>query len=266
VAPSTHPWPPAAAPATLVREAGELAAAGLLAPLGWSDRGSRAAARLLAAASPPASGPGSRTPVVLVHGYGGSRAGWLPLGARLARAGFVHVHATTYNPFTTDLPGIARALVADCSAALDLAGADRVHVVGHSLGGVVLRYAARHLGLARRIGTAVTVASPHGGTPVARLGRGPVAAALRPGSPVLTDLRRGASADGVRWVAYYSDADLVVGPGSGRLDEPALHAQNVLVPDVGHLGILRAPLFLDSVTALLAADPVARLAPRAAAA
>jgi hypothetical protein len=72
-----------------------------------------------------------------------------------------------------------------------------------------------------------------------------------PGSPLLTGLRRGARADGVRWVAYWSDRDLVVDPRSARLDEPALRAENVLVPDVGHLGILRAPRFLDSVTALL---------------
>ena len=250
-----HVWTLASAtPSTLVREVGEVAAAGMLSPLGWSDRASRAAARMLSGARTPGTGARHRTPVVLVHGYGGGRCTWLPLAARLARAGFVNVHTTTYNPFTTGLADIARDLVTDCLRAQDLAGSDQVHVVGHSLGGVVLRAAARHRGLAGCLGSAVTVASPHGGTPAARLCWGPAAAAVLPGSPLLRQLRRAACADGVRWVAYYSDRDLVVRPDSARLEEPALRAVNVLVPDVGHLGILRAPLFLDSVTALLESE------------
>ena len=55
-------------------------------------------------------------------------------------------------------------------------------------------------------------------------------------------------------MAYYSDCDLIVRPDSARLAEPVLQAVNVNVPDVGHLGILRAPRFLDSVVQLLVAD------------
>jgi pimeloyl-ACP methyl ester carboxylesterase len=206
----------------------------------------------------PAEGtPRHAVPVVLVHGYGGSPAAWSPLVRELRRAGFSEVHAPAYNALTTSLEGIARRLVVRCRAAMETAGADHLHLVGHSLGGIVVRYAVHRLGLAEHVGTAVTVAAPHRGTRVASLGWG-AARALRPGSPVLADLDRPGDRGRVRWVAYWSDRDLVVCPDSARLEEDGARAVNVAVPDAGHLGVLRAPAFLGSVVQqLLAAEELA---------
>jgi len=236
-------------PMALKRELGELATAALMYPIGGTELGRRALCR------PPtrrAAGIGPRRPpVVLVHGYGGNRSNWLPLERRLSREGFVDVHAHTYNVLSTSIPDIARALTARCHAAADEAGAAQVVVLGHSLGGVVLRCAVERFGLASRVSTAVTVATPHRGTRVALWGPGQVAASLRPGSPLLNSLRRGTGDGDLRWVAYWSDCDLVVPPDSARLATDVPGARDVPVPGVGHLGILRAPAFLDSVVALL---------------
>lgn len=205
-------------------------------------------------AAPFASAAGHRTPVVLVHGFGGNASTWSLLERWLTAAGFAVSHATTYSPFARCVTDVARALVGDCHGALERAGTDQVHLIGYSLGGVVVRYAVQELGLEPHVRTAVTVAAPHRGTLAARLGPGTVAAALTPGSGILEELRRGARASSVRWVSYYSDRDLVVRPRSSRLDERALRATNVLVPGVGHLGILRSPLFLASVVHLLCHD------------
>ena len=199
-------------------------------------------------------GPRHTTPVVLVHGYGGTRSTWSPLERRLQDAGVTRLHTMTYSPFAPCVPEIARSLDRMCHDAMDRAGTDRVHLVGHSLGGVVVRYAVQELGLEPHVRTAVTVASPHSGTPAALLVCGALVASLRPGSALLVQLRRRAWTSGVRWVAYYSDADLVVRPRSSRLDEPSLGATNVLVPGAGHLGIVRSPLFLASVVDLLTRD------------
>lgn len=194
------------------------------------------------------------TPVVLVHGYGGTRSTWSPLQRRLSDAGCTGLHALTYTPFAPCVPTIARALVGECHDAMDRAGTDRVSLVGHSLGGVVVRYAVQELGLEPHVRTAVTVASPHRGTRAAVLGRGTLVVSLRPGSPLLEELRRRARPSDVRWVSYYSDVDLVVRPRSSRLDDPGLGATNVLVPGAGHLGIVRSPQFLSSVVDLLTRD------------
>lgn len=238
----------------LYRELGSLAAAAVLYPLGATEAADRRLLRLLVAADSPSC---HRTPVVLVHGYGGNRSNWRPLECRLAAAGFVNVHAMSYNPMVHDIPELADLLVRDCIEAMSGAGEDRVHVVGHSLGGVILRYAIQRRGLSKHVGTAVTVAAPHAGTPVARLGRGRVAAALRPSSPLLAELDATAQDSPVRWVAYYSDSDVVVPPRSARLSPPALRARNVLVPDQGHISILFSPPLLDGAVAdLLAGEAV----------
>jgi pimeloyl-ACP methyl ester carboxylesterase len=238
--------------AHLARELGEIAWAAVLLPWGWTAVANRALLRLM---QPEPVEPATlhHAPIVLVHGYGGSRASWLPLERVLRRAGFVNVHAATYNAMTTSLDDIARRLATRCHEAMEAAGTDHLHLVGHSLGGVVVRYAVQRLGLAGDVRTAVTVAAPHRGTHVASLGWGAVARALRPASPILEDLERDTDAAGVRWVAYYSDHDLIVSPDSARLDEHRFHVLNVPVPDVGHLGILRAPVFLRSVVRLLLA-------------
>jgi pimeloyl-ACP methyl ester carboxylesterase len=242
--------------AHLARELGELARAVLVLPWRATVGGNRS---LQPVHHEPAGGSTLRSaPVVLVHGYGGSPASWSPLERELRRAGFTNVHAAAYNAMTTSLEDIARRLVAQCHEAMQAAGTDHLHLVGHSLGGVVVRYAVHRLGLARHVRTAVTVAAPHRGTQVAAFGWGGVARALRPGSPVLEDLESPGDAEGVQWVAYYSEHDLIVCPDSARLDEGRSRAVNVAVPDVGHLGVLRAQAFLGSVVRqLLAAEEAA---------
>jgi Palmitoyl protein thioesterase len=239
--------------AQFARDLGEIAWAVLLFPWRATVMGNRAGQ---SGHREPAEGTRLHSaPVVLVHGYGGSPAAWSPLERELRRAGFTNVHAAAYNAMTTSLDDIARRLVTQCHEAMEIAGTNHLHLVGHSLGGVVVRYAVQRLGLARHVGTAVTVAAPHRGTPVASLGWGGAARALRPGSPVLEDLQRPGDGVGVHWMAYYSDRDLIVGPDSARLDEDSSRAVNVAVPNVGHLGVLRAPVFLGSVVRqLLAAE------------
>jgi pimeloyl-ACP methyl ester carboxylesterase len=225
-------------------------------------------ARDLAAYDPELRGGGRHeTPVVLVHGYRGRRASWALLEQRLHDDGFATVHAVTDDD-SADVAALAERLDRICRSAMQAAGASRVHLVGHSLGGVVLRHAVHRLGLAEHVDAAVTIAAPHRGAPVAWLGRVPVAVDLRPGSPVLAALETAARSDHVRWLALWSDRDVVVPPWSARLTAPALQADNVLVPAQGHLSILRAPALLEHVARCLAAverDRTGRSAAAAAA-
>lgn len=212
----------------------------------------------------PATGDRGReafqAPVVLVPGYGGNRTNWEALERALWRAGFANLHATAYNPLTTDVPGIAASLAQTCRDAMASAGTSRVHLIGHSLGGVVVRYAVTRLGLSANAATAVTIAAPHRGTAVARLGRGPAAAGLRPGSPLLAELSDPPK-DRVRWLAYYSNLDVVAPPRSARLELPALAARNILVPDEGHLSILRSARLVSSIAVELAGVELAGVEP-----
>lgn len=181
------------------------------------------------------------TPVVLVHGYGHNRSGWFVVEQALRKAGFHRITTLNYNPLRHDVPEIAARLKDHVDLVRSVTGSERVHVIGHSLGGIVLRWYVQELGGDACVGTAATIATPHEGTVSARLiaPLGHAAKQLLPGSAVIRRLDEGAALSPVRWVAYYSNIDLLVQPSrSARLDHPALDAANVLVKDHGHLSIL----------------------------
>lgn len=179
------------------------------------------------------------TPVLLVHGFGHNRSAWMVLERHLRKAGFTSVHTFNYNPFIHDVPEIGRRLKERVDLLRAVTGAPKVHLVGHSLGGIVIRWFVQELGGDEVVDTAVSVASPHQGT-LAALGVatapfGRTAKQLLPGSTVMQTLQSKPLPASVRWVAYYSNLDLLVQPGSsGKLDG----AVNVLVKDHGHLSIL----------------------------
>jgi Alpha/beta hydrolase family len=229
----------------VMREMAALASAAALFPFGMTSATNAALLRIFAAGAPAEKVV--TTPIVLVHGYGGNRSNWLPLESALDREGFENVYAMRYNPLLTDVPGIAGRLLRDCRIAMRDANSDRVHVVGHSLGGVVLRYAVAKLGLGDHLDLGVTVAAPHGGTSLARLGRGSVAADLRPRSALLTDINETECSAPVRWVSYWSNTDPIVRPWSAVLPGSARRVTNVPVPEEGHISILRSPAFLADV-------------------
>jgi pimeloyl-ACP methyl ester carboxylesterase len=206
------------------------------------------------------------TPVLLVHGFGHNRSGWMVLERRLRRAGFTSVHTWNYNPLRYNVPRLAEGLSRRVELLRALTGSEKVHVVGHSLGGVLLRWYVQELGGDATVVTAITIASPHEGTRLARYARGGTAGQLAPGSWLMRRLRDGAAASPVRWIAFYSNLDMLVQPaGSAMLRAPALRATNILAKDEGHLSILLSPVVTESVVAqLLAVEGVGTMAPMTA--
>lgn len=195
------------------------------------------------------------TPVLLVHGYGHNRSGWTALDRALRRAGFTSVHTWNYNPVIHDVPHLAEGLARRVELLRALTGSGKVHVIGHSLGGVLLRWYVQELGGDATVATAVTIASPHEGTDMARLAVGQTARQLTTGSWLMRRLARGARPTPVRWVAYYSNLDALVQPAaSAMIQAPELRALNVFVKDQGHLSILLAPAVTASIVEQLVAS------------
>jgi triacylglycerol lipase len=188
----------------------------------------------------------ARCPVLLVHGYASNESVWTPLRRALAEAGFGYIVSLTYNSLAMDPVAVAGELTHQALRALAAAGAPRVHLVGHSLGGLIVRHAlVASAALSSRTSGAVTIASPHRGVSLARIAPGRCARIMHrgPGS-VLPEVDAPRQ---VRWLAYYSDRDRVVPPASARLDDPRLGAANLLIPGCGHLTICRDARLIRSL-------------------
>lgn len=175
-----------------------------------------------------------RHPVLLVHGYAGTEHMWHTLRAALAGAGFEQVIALRYNAFRADIHRIADWLVDQSDRTMAACGAERVHLIGHSMGGLVVRDAVQCRGLGDRVVAAVTLATPHHGSTFARFVPGPCAQQMHPGSTFLRDLaagRRGST----RWIDIRGEADRVVARG----EDP--YVSDAVFVAAGHRSITRHP-------------------------
>jgi pimeloyl-ACP methyl ester carboxylesterase len=180
----------------------------------------------------------ARYPVLLVHGYAANETMWTPLRRALAATGFGHIVSLTYNSFATDPETVAAELAHQALRALTATGAPQVHLVGHSLGGLIIHCAlAESAALSSQAASVVTIASPHGGTHLARIAPGRCARIMRQGSS--SCLSEAGAPRPARWLAYYSDGDRFVPPASARLDDARYGAANLLIPRCGHLTICR---------------------------
>ena len=112
------------------------------------------------------------TPIVLVHGIGDNRSAFAVLSGALRRRGFGVVHAINYSVLTAltgDVRRSAALLGAHIERICEQTGSDQVHVVGHSLGGLIARYYVQRLHGDSRVRTLVTLGTPHHGTLAAYL-------------------------------------------------------------------------------------------------
>ena len=193
------------------------------------------------------------TPIILVHGLVDNRSIFTLLRRALRRRGFGRVMTLNYSPFTQDVRSVAHRLGQLVEKTCEETGYERVHVIGHSLGGVIARYYVQRLGGDARVHTLCTLGSPHAGTFVAQLLPHKVVKQLRPGSDLMNELAQPAPQVRTRFVAFWSDLDqLVVPKRSARLDHPDLSTRNILLRGVGHMSLPIDGRVVREITALLA--------------
>lgn len=123
-----------------------------------------------------------RLPIVLLHGAAGfDQIGplqyYFGVKDRLVSDGH-QVFVTSVDPFQR-IEVRAGQLATQISGILASTGAPRVHLIGHSQGGLDARYLITHLGFGNRVATLTTISTPHHGSRVAD-----VALGLLPGGAV----------------------------------------------------------------------------------
>jgi triacylglycerol lipase len=188
-------------------------------------------------------------PVLLVHGFGGTPSGWSALMPSLHGRG-VTVDTISYAPFGSSVEQLARRLALRVASLLSDTGADKVHLVGHSLGGIIIAQALADGLLEGQVDTVITIAAPFGGSPWASLlPVGSAVRSLRHGSRSLRRIAVAPLPGGVRWIAFTASLDMIA-PGR-RSMPPHADAQTVTVEGAGHVGLLTNPQVIDGIVAAL---------------
>ena len=196
------------------------------------------------------------TPILLLHGMIDNRSIFAVLRRSLRRRGFGQVHTMNYSPLLRDVREAAHQLALQVERVCLETGYERLHIVGHSLGGIIARYYVQRMGGDERVHTLVTMGSPHGGTQVARILPRRVSRQLLPGSRLLRELAAPAPECRTRFLAFYTDLDQCIAPmTSARIEHPDLKASNVFVRGVGHLSLpIHGPVVHAIGTALAHLD------------
>lgn len=193
------------------------------------------------------------TPILLLHGLIGNRSSFNKLRRSLRRRGFDRVVTVNLPVMFRDIPTAARKLGEVVEKLCEETGYERIHIVGHSLGGLVARYFVQRLGGDARVHTLVTLGTPHKGTLTAHLLPQRVVRQMRPGSEVLAELAEPSPRCRTRFVVFYSDLDQLIVPADyGRLDHPDLAVRNVLLHGIGHLSIPFVGRVVHEIAATLA--------------
>ena len=159
--------------------------------------------------------------VVFIHGFFASAGAFRPMRARIERETGAHVASFTHAPGQS-VRTIARKL-AHVVDRIPLTS--RVHLVGHSLGGIVARWYVQELGGHTRVAQTISMASPFRGAPLA--GRLPyfVGRDLHEGSATLARLRTGQHAARVPHTSIIAGADHLVVPS----ESAAFHHGEIVV-------------------------------------
>jgi triacylglycerol esterase/lipase EstA (alpha/beta hydrolase family) len=187
----------------------------------------------------PVPTPVAQPPVILVHGYMSNRGFFGPLQRWLDAQGVAPVFAPNFHVLFDSIEQFAAELHDEIERIAQGSGQPRVILVCHSMGGLAARRYLQDHG-AGRIARLVTIASPHHGTAVAKMGLGLNARQMTPGSDFLRELERAeaASPPAVETLSIWSPHDNLVSPqDTSRLPWAREH----VIPGVAHVGLLSSP-------------------------
>lgn len=184
-------------------------------------------------------GPGTRPPVLLLHGFFDNRSVFVLLRRSLRRHGWHHVEGFNFSPLSLDIRSSAELLGRHIEEVCARTGHDRIDVIGHSLGGLIGRYYAQRMDGHHRVRTLVTLGTPHSGTrAIPLMTVHPLVRQMRPDSEVIEELAEPAPGCSTHFVSFWSDFDQFMSPlETASLSHPDLITHNIQVSGVGHLAL-----------------------------
>ncbi|MBW6510972.1 MAG: alpha/beta fold hydrolase [Desulfuromonadaceae bacterium] len=195
----------------------------------------------------PASRPYRETPVILLHGLFQNHACWLWARLWLRLCGFKSVHVINLPPWR-DIETLTEQVSRKVDRLRLSHDVDKVHLVGHSMGGIIARNYIRLRGGSSRVARCVLLGAPNSGSRMIPFAVTRLARTIMPGSTFLQRLNQSPPAAETVVTNIYSQHDnLVLPPTNARLAT----ATEVPLVGVGHNTLLFHPRALNAVVAAL---------------
>lgn len=181
--------------------------------------------------------------IILLHGLFQDRTCWLWIKYRLRGEGFRNLHTVNLPPWHN-----AEALTERIAKKVDrlrlATGVQKVHLIGHSMGGLLARNYIQVRGGAAKVGGCILLGSPNHGSRLAPFALSPLAKLLIPGSEFLKRLAAVPLPAEIPVTAIYSRHDNLVQPFSNARLEGAHNAQ---VSGLGHISLLYSNEVYDKI-------------------
>ena len=190
--------------------------------------------------------------VVFVHGFLTTAGAMRPLRDRLERRAGARTTGFTYG----SVLGVAQVAQVLGRLVDQLPSHARIHLVGHSLGGLAVRWYVQQIRRDPRVVQTICIAAPFEGARGARWVPGVVGRDIRANSPVLQRLDQ--SADAARDLPHLTILGALDTAIPIRTRGPV--GERVIIADCGHNGLLFHPAVGDAVVARVLASRALRAA------
>ena len=178
-------------------------------------------------------------PVLLIHGFLGTRGSMYVIEQRLIADGFNVISFNLGMLNVRDIRSSALLIHRKVLAVLEQTKQPRIDIIGHSMGGLIGLYYIKRLGGRQHVRRLIQLGTPNHGTWVALLGVATLGLLsssswqLLPGSPFLSDLHRGPLPQEVEFYSIGAERDWVCPPDATHLEG----AHTITVP-LGHSSLV----------------------------
>lgn len=189
-------------------------------------------------------------PIIFLHGLFHNRAAWMLHKNRLRRRGLNDLY-TINLPSWKDVETLTEKVAMLVDELRQKRGIEKVHLVGHSMGGIIARNYLQIRGGAEKIDRCVLLGAPNAGSKlvpfvVTELGKN-----LMPGSAFLNNLNTQTFPKSARLINIYTRHDNLVIP----FESSVLKGQkNVELSGLGHNALLFHPAAFQAIHSALTDD------------
>lgn len=205
--------------------------------------------------------------VLLLHGFFQTRNIWEVMEDRLRHEGYTvmsfNLGGLGWHLNTRPIDELVPLIAAKIERLRERHGFDRLHIVGHSKGGLIARRYVQHGGGLYRTKSLITLGTPHHGAPTALIGVAVAAAMpvrrssardLLPGSRLIRSLNEDDFPAHIPLTSIYSTGDLVCPWWSSVLHPRAVETsmENHALSGVGHSALAWDPGVYSVVSRRLA--------------